>query len=270
LRKIEEYNIPKTKKVNKKKKTELQFREVNIFNYKTEIIKQNTKLINSEIWLENNEIKFKNDINFCYVKRKKNWPVKKFINKKNLTAISEIFSNSKNKIDFKLYKKELVYLIIINEKNFDISNLLSKQVNKEDFKLSLFNPNFSYINKNTIIGNISLMPKKSFEIQEIKTNEKERLKLLFFIKKNYKTYFNEKNNFLKKINEIIKIGDKLTPIIKVNCSGKIIQKKPFKLKIHKIIPFFINLETNLYVRNRDYIKEEDILGEISFEQMLKV
>ncbi len=268
LRKIEEYNIPKTKKINKIKKAELQFREVKIFNYKTEIIKQNTKLINSEIWLENNEIKFKNDINFCYVKRKKNWPIKKFINKKNLTAIFEIFSNSKNKIDFKLYKKELVYLIIINEKNFDISNLLLKQVNKEDFKLSLFNPNFSYINKNTIIGNISLMPKKSFEIQEIKTNEKERLKLLFFIKKNYKTYFNEKNNFLKKINEIIKIGDKLTPIIKVNCSGKIIQKKPFKLKIHKIIPFFINLETNLYVRNRDYIKEEDILGEISFEQTI--
>jgi DNA-directed RNA polymerase subunit beta' len=268
LRRIEEYNIPKAKKINKIKKTELQFRKINIFNYKTEIIKQNTKLINSEIWLENNEIKFKNDINFCYVKRKKNWPIKKFINRKNLAAISEIFSDSKNKIDFKLYKKELVYLIIINEKNFDISNLLSKQINKEDFKLSLFNPNFSYVNKNTIVGNISLMPKKSFEIQEIKTNEKERLKLLFFIKKNYKTYFNEKNNFLKKINEIIKIGDKLTPIIKVNCSGKIIKKKPFKLKVHKIIPFFINLETNLYIRNRDYIKEEDILGEISFEQII--
>jgi DNA-directed RNA polymerase subunit beta' len=159
-------------------------------------------------------------------------------------------------------------LIIINEKNFDISNLLSKQVNKEDFKISLFNPNFSYINKNTVIGNISLISKKSFEIEEIKTNEKERLKILFFTKKNYKTYFNEKNYFFKKINEIIKIGDKLTPIIKVNSSGKIIRKKPFKLKLHKIIPFFINLETNLYIKNKDYIKEEDILGEISFEQII--
>jgi DNA-directed RNA polymerase subunit beta' len=268
LRKIEEYNIPKTKKSNKTKKKELEFKRISIFNYKTEIIRQNTSLINVEIWLENNEIKFKNDINFSYVKRKKNWTIKKFINEKNLNKISEIFSNSKNEIDLKCCNDAFVYLIIINEKNFDISNLLSKQVNKEDFKLSLFNRNFSYINKNTIVGNISLMSKKSFEIKEIKTNEKERLKLLFFTKKNYKTYYNENNYFLKKINEIIKIGDKLTPLIKVNCSGKIIEKKPFKLKLHKIIPFFINLETKLYIRNKDYIKEEDILGEISFEQII--
>jgi DNA-directed RNA polymerase subunit beta' len=268
LRKIEEYNIPKTKKRNKKKQNELEFKRINIFNYKSEIVKQSTNFINSEIWIENNEIKFKNDISFSYVKRKKNWPISKFINQNNLTKISKNFSNSKTEEDLKWYKNASIYLIIINEKNFDISNLLSKQVNKEDFKISLFNPNFSYINKNTVIGNISLISKKSFEIEEIKTNEKERLKILFFTKKNYKTYFNEKNYFFKKINEIIKIGDKLTPIIKVNSSGKIIRKKPFKLKLHKIIPFFINLETNLYIKNKDYIKEEDILGEISFEQII--
>jgi DNA-directed RNA polymerase subunit beta' len=268
LRKIQEYNIPKAKKRNKKKNADLEFKRINIFNYKSEIIKQNINFINSEIWLENNEIKFKNDISFSYVKRKKNWPVSMFMNENNLTKISEIYSNSKTGIDLNWYKNKRVYLIIINEKNFDISNLLSKQVNKEDFKISLFNPNFSYINKNTIIGSVSLMSKKSFEIEEIKTNDKERLKILFFTKKNYKTYFNEKNYFFKKINEIIKIGDKLTPIIKINCSGKIIEKKPFKLKLHKIIPFFINLETNLYIRNKDYIKEEDILGEISFEQII--
>ena len=268
LRKIEEYNIPKAKKKNRIKKTELEFKKINIFNYKTEIVKQNTDLINSEIWIKNNEIKFKPDISFSYVRRKRDWPIEKFINEKNETKISEILSNSRDEIDVKWYKKGLIYLIIINEKNFDVSNLLSKQINKEDFKLSLFNPNFSYINKNTIIGNISLMSKKSFEIEEIKTNEKERLKLLFFTKTNYKTYFNEKNYFLKKINEIIKIGDRLTPIVKVNYSGKIIKKKPFKLELHKVIPFFINVETNLYIRNKDYIKEEDILGEISFEQII--
>jgi hypothetical protein len=117
-------------------------------------------LINSEIWIKNNEIKLKPDISFSYVRRKKDWPIDKFINEKNETKISEILSNSRDEIDVKWYKKGLVYLIIINEKNFDISNLLSKQINKEDFKLSLFNPNFSYINKNTIIGNISLMSKK--------------------------------------------------------------------------------------------------------------
>jgi DNA-directed RNA polymerase subunit beta' len=266
LRKIEEYNLPKTK--NKIKKSELQFKKINIFNYKTEIVKQNTNLINPEIWLENNAIKFKNDLTFSYVKRKKNFPIAKFINEKNLTKISEVFSNSKNDFDLKWSDNANVYLTLISEKNFDISNLLSKQINKEDFKISLFNRNFSYVNKNTIIGNISLMSKKKFEIEEVKTNEKERLKLLFFTKKNYKTYFNEKNYFFKKINEIIKIGDKLTPNIKVNCSGKIIKKKPFELRLHKIIPFFINLETKLYIRNKDYIKEEDILGEISFEQII--
>jgi hypothetical protein len=57
LRKIEEYNIPKTKRSNKTKKRELEFKRISTFNYKTEIIRQNTNLINVEIWLENNEIK---------------------------------------------------------------------------------------------------------------------------------------------------------------------------------------------------------------------
>jgi DNA-directed RNA polymerase subunit beta' len=130
LRKIEEYNLPKTK--NKIKKSELQFKKINIFNYKTEIVKQNTNLINPEIWLENNAIKFKNDLTFSYVKRKKNFPIAKFINEKNLTKISEVFSNSKNDFDLKWSDNANVYLTLISEKNFDISNLLSKQINKED------------------------------------------------------------------------------------------------------------------------------------------
>jgi DNA-directed RNA polymerase subunit beta' len=67
---------------------------------------------------------------------------------------------------------------------------------------------------------------------------------------------------------MIKIGSEISPWVKTKYSGKIIEKNPFKLKIHKGTPFFKTAATRLYKNSGNFIKQEELLGMINFEQIV--
>ena len=85
-------------------------------------------------------------------------------------------------------------------------------------------------------------------------------------KKNYETYYSEKNNFLVTKDDMIKAGNNITPSLKINYSGQILKVSPFACKLHRGIPFFLTKETVLYKTKNDLVKVGDTIGTIIFEQ----
>ena len=72
-------------------------------------------------------------------------------------------------------------------------------------------------------------------------------------KKNYETYYSEKNNFLVAKDEMVRAGNKITPNLKIDCSGQILKVSPFTCKLHRGIPFFLTKETvYLFLKSTTY------------------
>ena len=87
-------------------------------------------------------------------------------------------------------------------------------------------------------------------------------------KKNYQTYYSEKNNFLIDKNEMIKAGNKMTPNVTISCSGQILNVSSFKCKLHRGTPFFLTNETVLYRQKNDLVRIGDTIGTIIYEQVV--
>ena len=244
LRPIQEFNIPKPKNSLKIKlglNNSLKLKTINSLKHKStgkQTKKLKIDLIESSLWVDNepNQVGIKTDFAL------------KFIPK----------INKKQKYIFALMVEEII----------NIPNFLPKKLTKEKLKLSLFIKNLEYIEQQTILGKISITPKKTCVIKNLKKNDTTQSKTLINIEENYKQYFNEGNSFLPKKNEMIRINDKIGPYLNTKCSGKIIKANAFKLKIHKGTPFFVTPETKLYQKTGNFIKKNELLGIINFEQIV--
>merc|ERR1712113_337181 len=60
----------------------------------------------------------------------------------------------------------------------------------------------------------------------------------------------------------------ISPLLKINCSGKVIEVNSNTLKIHKGTPFFLTEGTKVYKKSGNFIKNEELLGTITFEQIV--
>jgi DNA-directed RNA polymerase subunit beta' len=67
---------------------------------------------------------------------------------------------------------------------------------------------------------------------------------------------------------MVKVGDKISPLLKIDCSGKVIEVNSKTLKIHKGTPFFLTEGTKVYKKSGSFIKKEELLGTITFEQIV--
>jgi DNA-directed RNA polymerase subunit beta' len=207
---------------------------------------------------------------------------KKTHQKKAFNLIESVVKSKKQKFKF-LRKIGLAFYLICREKssqhpkltlmyeeNINLSNLLSKRLNEEKLNLSLFIKNFDYVESQSILGLISLSSKKTMEIKKIQhyTNKNRNSKKLLISSYNYHTYFSENSSFLMKKNQMVRIGDHVNPVKKLAYSGQIIFEEPFNIIIHKGIPFFLTPETKLYKKTGNLIRENELLGIISFEQIV--
>jgi DNA-directed RNA polymerase subunit beta' len=199
--------------------------------------------------------------------------------------------NSLNLIDSYLYlktnddkinsKKDFIFRLIPNnqtkqefnlglmvEQAIDIPNFLSKKLNDETLKLSLWVKNLEYIEKNSLVGKVAIEPPKDLIIRNIKNGILKIPQTLIITEENHKTYYSENTDFLCKKNDMIRLNDQISRTIKVDCSGKVIKINPFSLTIHKGTPFFLTSETKLYKRSGQFIKKNELLGVINFEQIV--
>jgi DNA-directed RNA polymerase subunit beta' len=272
LRPLNIYNVKRPKKRNiKKKLLSFQFNYINSLKYKTDFNNENNNnilLVEENIWIET---KSKLPNVYKIINISKNWECSK-LNHKNYLEIG--FKNNltqnltnNNKI-YEWNSKQIYYLGFLDEEKFNITNILPKKTKIENFKLSLFFKNLEYIEEKNLIGKISYAIKNLSFLKKLKQIFNKNLKILLIKKENYINYYSEFDSFYKKKNEIIKFNDLLLPLIKVKNSGKIISKKPFKLILHKGTPFFIS-ESIILSRSLDnFIKENELIGIIYFEQIL--
>ena len=248
LRPVYEFNIPKPK-ANKNSivstkttfSSKLTFTNFDALNFNSgELVKQhkNRNLINSSISL--------------------NWKKSKLEKKVGLQL--KILKNDKQPHSFNL--------AIITNEVINLINFLPKKFASEKLKVSLQVQESQLIESQTILGKISLIPEQQFSITKVKKTIDPIARLMLVNKKNYETYYSEKNNFLISKDEMIKAGDKITPDIRINCSGQILKVSPFTCKIHRGTPFFLTNETILYKAKNDLVKVGDTIGTIVFEQVV--
>jgi len=239
LRPIHEFNIAKPKTLLKKNlnlNTSIQFRSISTLKYESSnISNQSIEVIESSIWLRNKKIEplLKPDLIFLP------------------------FSKGKKHKNF--------YLAIMNEETIDISNLLSKKLNDEEVNISLFSHNFDYIERNTILGFLSIPLQKIGQIILLK---KKKQKTLLIKADNFKQFYTESTLLMANKNAIIRLGDMITPKIQAASSGHVISRTPFKIKLHNSTPFFITTNTTIIKKNGDFIKQGELLGIIAFEQIV--
>ena len=159
-------------------------------------------------------------------------------------------------------------LAFMKEEALNISNFLSKKLVDEKLKLTLCAKNYQYVEPQTIIGLISTVPKINLEIDQIKKTDDRNQQILLTGKENYQVYDNNGSFFYPKKGDMVKVGDKISPLLKINCSGKVIEVNSNTLKIHKGTPFFLTEGTKVYKKSGNFIKKEELLGTITFEQIV--
>jgi len=273
LRPLNIYNIVKPKIKNVKKNLfSLVFKRINYLNY-IENFKENKKkyflLVEENIWIEN--IKQSNLSNiYKVINIHKNWDCLKS-NYKNYIKFGLKNKFIKNLNDRKIYdwhSEQIYYLGFINEEKFNILNISLSNIKIEHFKLSLYIKNYEYLEENNLIAKISFILKDLAYLKDLKQISNKNTKILTIGKDDYKNYYTELNAFYKKEREMMKIEDLLLPLIKIKNSGKIISIKPFKIKLHSGTPFFLSKSTIISRYLKHFIKKDETIGIIPFEQMI--
>jgi DNA-directed RNA polymerase subunit beta' len=244
LRPIQEFNIPKpkncylrnfnlNKSVNIELISQLKYR-INSKQYK----KQSLNLIDSYLHLKigNNFINSRNDF------------------------LLRLIPNNRD--------KKVFNLALVSEQKLNIPNFLSKKLNDETIKLSLWVKNLEYVEKNSILGKVAIEPSKDLIIKKIKTSISKFPQKFIITQENYKTYYSENTHFLCKKNDMIRVNDKINRTLKVSFSGKVIALNSFSLTLHKGTPFFLTPETKLHKMAGQFIKKDELLGVINFEQIV--
>jgi DNA-directed RNA polymerase subunit beta' len=271
LRPLKIYNIkkPKNKKIIKSL-VSFEFKHIASLKYKTNFNDENNNnilLLEENIWIET---KFKFPNIYKVIKISKNW--ESFtINHKHYFELGFKNKLNRNINKHKIYhwnSKKIYYLAFIDQQRLNLKKIFTRAAKIENYKFSFFFKNLEYIEEKNLLGKISYCIKNLSYIKKIKQNFAKSNKILFIKKENYKNYYSEFNYFLKKENEMIKFEDLLLPLIRIKNSGKIISKKPFKLTLHKGTPFFISQSTTLYRNSNDFIKKDDLIASIDFEQII--
>ena len=159
-------------------------------------------------------------------------------------------------------------LCLTTTETLNVRSLIDNNIKNERIKVTIQSQNFNFIESNTVLGWISIVPKKQTEIKGLSWKENPEKKVLVINKEDYKTYYFEKLNQESQNCEVIKFNDKLNESLKSNISGKIIKNSPFNLTLHKGKPFYLTKGTALYKKIGDLIKKEEPFGVIKFDQII--
>ena len=248
LRPIQEFNIPKPNLVNINKKL--------------------------------NESSFNPNLKIEAIRTINNWSFEELTSNNGLTLIEDTLqiknTNSSNSdlglIQFKLIpsqnKEQKHNLCLTTTENLNVHNLIDNNIKNERIKITIQSQNFNFIESNTILGWISIVPKKKTEIKGLNWKENSEKKVLVINKEDYKAYYFEKLNKNIKNCEVIKFNDKLNNSLKSNTSGKVVKNSAFNLTLHKGKPFYLTKGTALYKKIGDLIKKEEPFGVIKFDQII--
>jgi DNA-directed RNA polymerase subunit beta' len=276
LRPIKSFNIPKSENRTKTNQffinKETTFKRIHTLKFSSNIeeeIKKPINLIETELWYESNTLQSSLFV-YKLVKSDKFIENNSFLKKFNLDYYTSLNSNinNKKKLFYRWDEKKIHYFAIMDEEKLNINLLLPKKLNDETLKISVFVKDLEYIEKNNILGKISIIPKNILILNDLKNYFNPNLRTLILGKDNYQTYFKDNYSYFKRKNKFLTIDNKISPLLKIKSSGKIKSITPFKLTLHKGTPFFITSSTTLYIKSGNFIKQDEVLGIISYEQII--
>ena len=156
----------------------------------------------------------------------------------------------------------------LSQNSLNLSQLLIKKIFSDPIQLNTLVQDNQYVIRHTILGKVMTTFKQKFSIQSIKKHKNKLNRMMLFGSQNYAIYPNKDNFLYHKKGDFIKVGDKLSPQIKVQYSGKIIQITEKVITIHKATPIFLTGNTEFYKRQNSFVKEKELLGTISFKQIV--
>jgi DNA-directed RNA polymerase subunit beta' len=156
----------------------------------------------------------------------------------------------------------------LSQNSLNLSQLLIKKIFSDSIQLNTLVQDNQYVIRHTILAKVLTTFKQKFNIQSIKKHKNKLNRMMLFGSQNYSIYPNKDNFLYYKIGDFIKVGDKLSPQIKVQYSGKIIQITEKVITIHKATPIFLTGNTEFYKRQKSFVKEKELLGTISFKQIV--
>nr|WLD05945.1 RNA polymerase b''-subunit [Meringosphaera mediterranea] len=156
----------------------------------------------------------------------------------------------------------------IRENIVDLPYLFTKRYFTKQLQFHSLVQENQYVFKHTILGKILTTINKNSELQGIKKRKDKLSQMLLFSKQDYAIYPNRDNFIYYKKGDFIKAGDKLSPQIKVAYSGKITEITNKLITIHKATPIFLAGNTEFYKKEGSFIREKDLLGTISFKQII--
>tara|TARA_B100000768_G_scaffold179022_1_gene195864 strand:- start:10617 stop:14309 length:3693 start_codon:yes stop_codon:yes gene_type:complete len=159
-------------------------------------------------------------------------------------------------------------LILITKEVIDLINFIPQKIKTEKLKLSTYVKEGQFVEPYTILAKLSILSSETLTITNIKKRLTPSPRVMLVNENNYRLYYNEQNNFLVKKNEMLRTGDKITPNLRIKDCGQVLDILPFKFKIHKGTPIFLTEQTYVYIKPSALIKTEDVIGEVTYEQVI--
>jgi DNA-directed RNA polymerase subunit beta' len=165
--------------------------------------------------------------------------------------------------------KNFSNLVLMAEYPINLDNFIPERLISEELKISLAFKYLNNVEKNDLIAKVATTLNTHLKIISLKKyNNRNNVKNLLVSDQDYKDYLTEESSYMHKPNQMLHVGDKIKPLVTVNVCGKIVEKNPFKIILHKATPFFLTSETKLYKKSGNLIIKSDCLGYISFKQII--
>ena len=185
----------------------------------------------------------------------------------NPTIIPE--ENTTN-LEYKIVKddEKNLHLTLITKEHLNFVNYIPKKLRSRSLKISLFVNDYQFIEPQTIIGKLSLLPTQEIKVKKIKRTYGNLARLLLVGEKDYHTTNIEKDEISCQLNEMIIKGDNISKNQKSQVSGKVTDMKPLTCEIHKGSPLYLTPQTKVYKETDELVQKEEIVGTIIYEQVV--
>jgi DNA-directed RNA polymerase subunit beta' len=158
--------------------------------------------------------------------------------------------------------------ILINEDRMVIQRVVSKYNEKKVYFSSYFDQ-FQFVEKGTVLGLLNTNINESTKYYEsLEIQSSDSCRIMFTTHDDYKVYYFE--NALEHIKSVkfIKSFDSINNNYQITESGQLVSCSPYSIKIRRGTPLFYNKSIQLSKIGGSFVRKDEPLGFITYEQVI--
>lgn len=146
--------------------------------------------------------------------------------------------------------------------------ILESPLHSNSYQYNLQINHFEYTLKKTLLSFISCQFTNLGNYLRIKKRYNEFPRILVLTNQDFFTFYFESIKRIKRLSCFIYVNSFLSPFLRLPKSGKISFFGPFLTSVHLGTPFFLSKNIQLFHSSKNYLKQGEIFGVISFNQFL--